>query len=629
MVTPAELAVILGPQLRGEAASVLGALEAGAEGKVNALTFLCGAVAMCRVAPGPGGADRADGVKDKARRLFALFDFSKARALNSSELGIMLLSLGRALESFMGLKRGSSIAAFIDMTALDHAARVAVKRYDSALRRGGASSDDASQPRLPRKDFVEWSLRILSPYCRPPVVLDALKKLVRAASTDAETLSAATRAGLEQMSILGAEAAQDASLYDVAYEPDRVPGEMEIDGDGRWVPFASAKDAGERAWLLEECAKMPCFGELTRRELGVVADAFRLKRFAPGQRVYAEGKGKKIVDGSKGRDHKTGELIVKETEKGDDFFVVLDGSVECTKYVAGANDSVCPTLKKGDFFGELALLKNKNRAATAIALNDVEVLAVPRSLFDALVKPLPALVKDYEALEALALESAGDAEKRAAARREKRKKRKGKGDNDSASAVPETDDLSLPPISPRTLAARAVPPADDVKLPPIGAALSHEEMANAQGVSATLTLTDYSIDGATSTMKGQFAADVGKHAGVAGDRAVHVQAARSGSLVLDLFIETPADDEHTVATSLSEPSFVQLLADTWGAVSVSNVELHRPGEASVAYATAGDATVGSCVQIFSSSMCAYATVSTQALRLCFENSTRAIDPSKN
>ncbi|KAH8092908.1 cAMP-dependent protein kinase regulator [Aureococcus anophagefferens] len=227
---------------------------------------------MCRVAPGPGGADRADGVKDKARRLFALFDFSKARALNSSELGIMLLSLGRALESFMGLKRGSSIAAFIDMTALDHAARVAVKRYDSALRRGvaargvasrraggdvdlgaadsfaftarakGASSDDASQPRLPRKDFVEWSLRILSPYC----------------------------------------------------QEDR--------------------------------------------------------------------------RGSKGRDHKAGELIVKETEKGDDFFVVLDGSVECTKYVAGANDSVCPTLKKGDFFGELALLKNKNRAA-AIALN--------------------------------------------------------------------------------------------------------------------------------------------------------------------------------------------------------------------------------------------------------------------
>ncbi|KAH8092909.1 hypothetical protein JL720_5077 [Aureococcus anophagefferens] len=118
-----------------------------------------------------------------------------------------------------------------------------------------------------------------------------------------------------------------------------------------------------------------------------------------------------------------------------------------------------------------------------------------------------------------------------------------------------------------------------------------EEMANAQGVSAALALQDYGSADATAQMKAQFAADVGKHAGVAGDRAVHVQAERAGSLVLDVFIET--DDEHTVATSLSEPSFVQLLEFSWGAVSVSNVELHRPGEASVAYAAAGDATVDS------------------------------------
>ena len=35
-------------------------------------------------------------------------------------------------------------------------------------------------------------------------------------------------------------------------------------------------------------------------------------------------------------------------------------------------------------------------------------------------------------------------------------------------------------------------------------------------------------------------------------------------------------------------------------------------------------------QIFSpTSMCAYSTISTQPLQPCFENSTRAIDPSKN
>ena len=40
--------------------------------------------------------------------------------------------------------------------------------------------------------------------------------------------------------------------------------------------------------------------------------------------------------------------------------------------------------------------------------------------------------------------------------------------------------------------------------------------------------------------------------------------------------------------------------------------------------------VGRRAEIFNpTSMCAYATVSTQALRLCFEHSTRAIDSSKN
>ena len=188
MVTPAELGVILGPNLRGEAPNVLSALEAGAEGKVNALTFLCGAVAMCRVAPdqsspGKGGRDRGDGVKDKARRLFALFDFS--RGAQQQRAG--LLSLGAPWRPSWG-SSAATASRFVDMNALDHAARIAVKRYDSALRRGVAertgwptknSGDDVdlgaadsfafttqkgsqeavNQPRLPRKDFVEWTLR--------------------------------------------------------------------------------------------------------------------------------------------------------------------------------------------------------------------------------------------------------------------------------------------------------------------------------------------------------------------------------------------------------------------------------------------------------------------------------------
>ena len=126
MVTPQELEAIVGPKVK-DAAAIIAQLEAGEEGKINALSFLCGAVAVCRTPAPGGGGDREDGVKAKARRMFALFDFGRARALTPSELGILLLSLGRALESFMGLRRGKSCVAFEDMAALDNAARDAAR----------------------------------------------------------------------------------------------------------------------------------------------------------------------------------------------------------------------------------------------------------------------------------------------------------------------------------------------------------------------------------------------------------------------------------------------------------------------------------------------------------------------
>ena len=74
MVTPQELEAIVGPKVK-DAAAIIAQLEAGEEGKINALSFLCGAVAVCRTPAPGGGGDREDGVKAKARRMFALFDF--------------------------------------------------------------------------------------------------------------------------------------------------------------------------------------------------------------------------------------------------------------------------------------------------------------------------------------------------------------------------------------------------------------------------------------------------------------------------------------------------------------------------------------------------------------------------
>ena len=94
-----------------------------------------------------------------------------------------------------------------------------------------------------------------------------------------------------------------------------------------------------------------------------------------------------IVDASTAHDYDTGQLILRESEPGSDFFVILNGSVECTPaYAAGANDSVCPTLETGDFFGELSLTTGAPRAATCIALAECECLKIPKDIFKAIIE---------------------------------------------------------------------------------------------------------------------------------------------------------------------------------------------------------------------------------------------------
>jgi cAMP-dependent protein kinase regulator len=61
----------------------------------------------------------------------------------------------------------------------------------------------------------------------------------------------------------------------------------------------------------------------------------------------------------------SGEPIIKEGEKGDKFYIVLDGEAVATK--AGISD-ILKHYQPGDYFGERALLTNEPRAATIMTI---------------------------------------------------------------------------------------------------------------------------------------------------------------------------------------------------------------------------------------------------------------------
>ena len=86
--------------------------------------------------------------------------------------------------------------------------------------------------------------------------------------------------------------------------------------------------------------------------------------------------------------------IICEGDEGNDFYIIREGEVKCTK--AGEGE-VSRKLTRGDFFGELALLSSDKRAATVTATKPTTVLSLKRDEFTRLLGPLKDLISETAA----------------------------------------------------------------------------------------------------------------------------------------------------------------------------------------------------------------------------------------
>jgi len=89
------------------------------------------------------------------------------------------------------------------------------------------------------------------------------------------------------------------------------------------------------------------------------------------------------------RNFRDNTMIFSEYEPGEELYIIQSGKVKITKIV---NEEVLlAVLKPGDIFGEMALLDNKPRSASAITFGDVHVLAINKSNFETMVQAQPQL----------------------------------------------------------------------------------------------------------------------------------------------------------------------------------------------------------------------------------------------
>lgn len=84
-------------------------------------------------------------------------------------------------------------------------------------------------------------------------------------------------------------------------------------------------------------------------------------------------------------------MIFCECQPGAELYIIQKGQVKITKIVDN-NEVLLAVLKAGDMFGEMALLENKPRSASAIALEGSQLLAVNRQNFNQMVSTQPQLI---------------------------------------------------------------------------------------------------------------------------------------------------------------------------------------------------------------------------------------------
>lgn len=84
-------------------------------------------------------------------------------------------------------------------------------------------------------------------------------------------------------------------------------------------------------------------------------------------------------------------MIFSEAQPGSELYIIQKGQVKISKVVDN-NEVLLAVLNPGDIFGEMALLENKPRSASAIAYEDCTILVVNRANFEQMVHSQPQLI---------------------------------------------------------------------------------------------------------------------------------------------------------------------------------------------------------------------------------------------
>lgn len=113
----------------------------------------------------------------------------------------------------------------------------------------------------------------------------------------------------------------------------------------------------------------------------------RLAKIKPyAKALYLDGDNEQF-----NREYPKDTMIFAEVMPGNELYIIQGGSVKITKIVSDT-EVLLAVLKTGDIFGEMSLIENKPRSASAIAYEDTKLLAVNQENFGRMVSSQPQII---------------------------------------------------------------------------------------------------------------------------------------------------------------------------------------------------------------------------------------------
>jgi CRP/FNR family transcriptional regulator, cyclic AMP receptor protein len=86
-----------------------------------------------------------------------------------------------------------------------------------------------------------------------------------------------------------------------------------------------------------------------------------------------------------GKEYPRGTVLFREGEPGKEMYVLQAGKIAISKYVRDV-EKILAVLGPGEFFGEMAIIANKPRNATATVTEDAKCLVIDPKTFEGMIR---------------------------------------------------------------------------------------------------------------------------------------------------------------------------------------------------------------------------------------------------